>query len=138
MGQFWSKERCVGKVNDGNITEYSFDKLTAERQREIASMGGKASAEARKEKARLRKVAEQLMDMPIVGKDARKMLLAMGFTDKELTNDKVILLGLFKASMKGNVEAFREFKKLLGEEDSPNNETLERLDEVLARIEGNI
>jgi hypothetical protein len=48
-------------------------------------------------------------------------------------------LGLFQAATeKGNVEAFKEFKKLLGEDDTPNNDTLDKLDEVLNKIGGNI
>jgi hypothetical protein len=87
----------------------------------------------------LRKAAEQLMDMPILSDKTKSQLLDMGFNANELTNDKLLLLGLFQAATKkGNVEAFKEFKKLLGEDDTPNNDTLNKLDEVLNKIGGNI
>ena len=107
--------------------------------REIGRKGGIASGKARQQKARLRRAAEQLMDMPIASKKNKDILLGMGFTEDELTNEKMLLFGLFQAAtIKGNVEAFKEFRKLLGEDEAPTNETLDKLDDVLDRIEGNI
>ena len=47
-------------ANENNIVDYSFNKLSTEKQRKIASMGGKKSGEVRREKATMKKV---LMDM---------------------------------------------------------------------------
>lgn len=49
-------------ANNENIEKYAFDKLTAEKQREIASMGGKASGQAKREKANFRKALEAIFD----------------------------------------------------------------------------
>ena len=124
-------------MNDANLKPYNM--RSKKEARENGRKGGIESGKARREKARLRKAAEQFANMPITDEEIRTELLEMGFEEEELINSLQLVYGLFRAAAyKGNVEAFREIKKLLGEEDTPNTDTLERLDEVLNKIGGNI
>lgn len=49
-------------MNDDNIKGYGFDERTVEEQREIARKGGKASGVARRRKADLRRMAQEILD----------------------------------------------------------------------------
>ena len=116
-----------------------FSERSKEEAREYGRKGGIESGKARREKARLKKAAEQFINMPITDEETRKLFLEMGFNEEELINSLQLVYGLFQAAAeKGNVEAFREIKKLIGEEDTPNNDTLDKLDEVLSKMQGNI
>ena len=76
-------------------------KLTAEEQ----SMGGKASAEARRKKRDLRLALE--------------MLLEKEYTDKKgnvATGAEAISTKLFEQAMKGNVKAFETIRSTVGQD----------------------
>ena len=76
-------------------------KLTAEEQ----SMGGKASAEARRKKRDLRLALE--------------MLLEKEYTDKRgnvATGAEAITAKLFEQAMKGNVKAFETIRSTVGQD----------------------
>ena len=105
-----------------------------EEAREIRSKGGKARGEQRREKARLRKIALAIADLKCPDGKMKDALLEMGFDEEELTNDKVLVFSLLMGAMKGNTDAFREFKKLMGEDE--NTTVMDKLDEVLDRIGG--
>ena len=49
-------------ANDENIKQHQFDVITASQQREIASKGGKASAEAKRKKKDMRYFAQMVLD----------------------------------------------------------------------------
>lgn len=112
------------------------DERSPEEVKRITSMGGKASGEARQEKARLRKIALAIADLQAPPGKERDALLAMGFSEDEITNDKLLVLSLLWGAMKGNTDAFREFKKLMGEDESAS--VMEKLDDVLDMIGGKI
>ena len=60
-------------ANDENIKQHQFDVITASQQREIASKGGKASAEARKAKKDLQYFARMVLDEIITDKKGNEM-----------------------------------------------------------------
>ena len=60
-------------ANDENIKQHQFDVITASQQREIASKGGKASAEARKAKKDLQYFARMMLDEIITDKKGNEM-----------------------------------------------------------------
>ena len=81
-------------------------------QVEIARMGGIASGEVRKEKARLKKELEMLLDST---------------NDKGVTYNKLVSLGLIANAIDkkkgGNPEAFKIIAKMLGEYETEEVET---------------
>lgn len=77
-----------------------FNERTEEEKRRIAIMGGKASGEARREKATMKKTLEMLLDT----KNKK------GKTYRELTT-----LGLIKGATEGKAENYKIILTLLGE-----------------------
>lgn len=49
-------------MNDKNLEGHGFDKMTTERQREIASQGGKASQKKKKERAEIKAVVQDILN----------------------------------------------------------------------------
>lgn len=107
-----------------NIVEYQFNKRTAEEQREIARMGGKASGEARREKASMKKMLEMCLNM--VNKEGKSY--------RELAT-----LGLIKGAMNGNANNYRTILETIGElnyaEEDRKQKELSRVDELLNKLE---
>ena len=95
-----------------NIKDHSFDRRTAEEQREIAKKGGIASGKKRRENAKLKTIARQMkvMDTPDNIKQAlRKSGLEPG------SMGEAVVLSLYLQSIKGNVRAIALLMDLLGE-----------------------
>lgn len=65
-------------MNDENLKGHGFDEKTAEEQREIARKGGKASGVARRRKADLRRMAQDILDGTYKDKNGKQ------FTGAEL------------------------------------------------------
>lgn len=76
-------------------------KLTAEEQ----SMGGKASAEARRKKRDLRRALEMLLEKDYIDKNG-----------KVATGAEAISTKLFEQAMKGNVKAFETIRSTVGQD----------------------
>lgn len=93
----------MAKKNN-NLDNKGFDKLTAEEQRKIASMGGKASAEARRKKRDLRLAMEMLLEQDITGKDG---------TVK--SGAEAIAVQQFKKALKGDSRAFEIIRDTSGQ-----------------------
>lgn len=89
---------------NGNLDNKGFDKLTTEEQRKIASMGGKASAEARRKKRDLRLAMEMLLEQDITGKDG---------TVK--SGAEAIAVQQFKKALKGDSKAFEIIRDTSGQ-----------------------
>lgn len=77
-----------------------FDQLTEERQREIRSMGGKASQEARRRRKSIKEELEILLE--IVDKDGH-------------TNQEKISMALLKKASQGDTRAFEVIRDSIGQ-----------------------
>lgn len=91
----------MAKKEDNLVKGYEAHKLTAEEQ----SMGGKASAEARRKKRDLRMALE--------------MLLEKEYTDnqgKKITGTEAITAKLFQQAMRGNIRAFETIRSTVGQD----------------------
>lgn len=85
-----------------NIRDHSFDKRTAEEQRQIAIMGGKASGAARRRKANFRKTLNQLLTAEIDAPEYAGLLEQMGV---ESTLEAAMLMAQIREAMNGNTKA---------------------------------
>lgn len=83
-----------------DIVKYQFNNRTAEEQQEIARMGGKASGEARQEKATMKKALKMLLDSK---------------NDKGISYRDLTTLGLIKGATQGKAENYKLICQLLGE-----------------------
>lgn len=85
-----------------------------ERERkEIARMGQKASTEAKKQKATMKKTLEMLLDEVANIKD----------NESKLTYRQLTTLGLLQGAIEGKAENYKTIVQLLGELQEQANET---------------
>lgn len=92
------------------IEKYQFNNRTADEQRKIAQMGGKASGIARRKKANLRKRMELLLELEVKDEINRKKLEAMGMT---CDNHSLFAVSIFTQALKGNQRAVENIIKIL-------------------------
>ena len=86
-----------------------FNQRTEEEKRRIATMGGKASGEARQKKATLKKTLETLLEM----------------TNKETgqTYQEEVTIGLIKGAKLGKAENYKLIAQMLGEMENDSSST---------------
>lgn len=97
-------------MNDNLIP---FNELTKDKQRELASKGGKASGEARRLKKSLKLALKELLEEEVKDKQGR----GTGKTYQELVN-----IGLLKGAMKGNANNYKVIAEMLGELNQEQND----------------
>ena len=106
-------------ANEENLIP--MNKLSEKKQRELASRGGIASGQARREKATMKKV---LMDM----------LDEIGDRENNLTYRQLTTLGLLKGAIQGNATNYKTILEAIGEIEV-NNSTPEVLIKVVDNTE---
>ena len=99
-----------------DIVEHQFDNLTAERQQEIASMGGKASGEARRQRKTMREQAELLLSLAVKNPKLKKAMTELGIDEDEQNNQMAMIISVMnKAITKGDIQAFNSLQATIGE-----------------------
>lgn len=101
-------------ANEENIRKYSFDKLTAEKQRELAVKGGKASGAAKRKKADLKQAMELLLSLDVHDPKIKKQLENLGMTGD---NQSLVAFSVFQQAVKGNQKAVENMLKLTNAKD---------------------
>ena len=82
---------------------------------------------------------EMLLSLPVKSKDMKEQLKQFGIDEDNIDNidnQMLLLVGLFKASLKGNVQAFNSIQELVEKKQDENKDTMNKLDEVLKNIGG--
>lgn len=124
--------------NEDNIKEHSFDKLTAERQREIASMGGKASAEARKERKAMKEQIELLLSLPLQDEKAKAQFQRMGIDIENINNQMAMIVKVFQTALgggKNQISAATFLRDTVGEKPKEVVEVSKTTDETIKEVE---
>lgn len=98
--------------NEKNLVP--FQEFSAEKQREIQSMGGKASGEAKRRKKAFRETVQQIASMGVPDKVLKK-LREQGISKEDATYQTAIVLKMFHEAMSGNVSAFNTLVNVAGE-----------------------
>ena len=93
---------------------------TKEEQKRIASMGGKASGEARRKKASVQSIIKAWAEHPIVPAKLKAQAEAFGIDTDE--GRSLLALGMLQNAMKGNSKYLEKVLQMLGE-DNPTAET---------------
>lgn len=114
-------------MNESNLIP--FNELTEEKQREIASKGGKASVEARRRKKSLKEAMDLLLSLPLKDKKLRKQIEALGIDPDDVDNQMVIAIAQWKEAAKGNPKAYTNIEATIGEKP---------IDEVKQTVDGEI
>lgn len=113
-----------------NIKNMGFDKMTAERQREIASMGGKASQQKRKQRKTMRELFSMIGSMPVNDKPLLDKIKKLGIPDDEITwNTAVVVSTYMTAVKKGDTKTVALILKLLDE--STESKKVNEFDEFM-------
>ena len=113
-----------------NIKDMGFDKMTAERQREIASMGGKASQVKRKQRKTMRELFSMIGSMPVNDKPLLDKIKKLGIPDDEITwNTAVVVSTYMTAVKKGDTKTVALILKLLDE--STESKKVNEFDEFM-------
>ena len=89
-----------------DMEKYRFDKMTAEEQVKIASMGGKASGEARRKKATMISVLENTLDEK---------------NNKGVTYRELVTLGLIRGAINGSGKNYEIINGLISEKEKSDN-----------------
>jgi hypothetical protein len=101
-----------------DIVVHQFDNLTAERQQAIASMGGKASVEARRKRKTIKEQMELLLSLPLKDEKARKQLENLGIDPDNVDNQMAMVIAQWRTALKGGmagVNAFNSIQASVGE-----------------------
>lgn len=88
-----------------DIVEYQFGKRTAKEQHEISKQGGVASGEARRQKATMKKVLQDMLEEVANVKGNRN----------NLTYKQLATLGLIKGAINGNANNYKTILEAIGE-----------------------
>ena len=112
-----------------NLIGHGFNEMTAERQREIASKGGKASQEAKKRRKDIRLAIEALLERDYNGKDG------------VLSGAEAIAVKQMEKALKGDTKAFEVIRDTAGqkpvEKVMVSEVSQEVIDEVESMVLGN-
>ncbi len=99
-------------ANRKNIEPYSFDKLTADKQREIAKKGGIRSVQVRKFRAKLSECAELLMSSPLSEEENEQVNKLLGTEGEVYSNAMAAIIGLQTAARTGDTKAVKLLAEL--------------------------
>lgn len=108
------------QYSDKNIVEHNFKNLTAEEQRRIASQGGKASVESRRQKKTLRQLGEMIGGLQVNSEKNRAIMREAGIADEDMIRDTEALFRISLKAQQGDVKAAEFLAKLRGELGSDN------------------
>lgn len=110
-----------------NIENLRSRQMTSTLAAELGRKGGAASGAARRRKKQLKESLSVLLQMDVNSEKAKDELRAVGFEDERLTNLSYLGYSVFKRALNGNMEAFREIRKLSDEivDEKEKNESRE-------------
>jgi hypothetical protein len=108
------------QYSDKNIAEHNFKNLTAEEQRKIASQGGKASVEARRQRKTLAQLSEMIGNLAVSSEKNREIMRQAGIKDEDMIRDTEAMFRLSLKAASGDTRAIELLAKLRGELGSDN------------------
>lgn len=99
-------------ANEENLKGKGFDSRSTSELREIAQRGGRASGEARRRKADLRRTLNALLTAKVDNPELAPLLEGLGL---ENTLESAVTAALIKKAMTGNVKAFEAIRDTIGQ-----------------------
>lgn len=97
--------------------------------REKGRAGGKKSGEVRRQKRLLKDCMIELLELPVTDTKSWNKLAKLGIDIEKIDNRALLVASLFKKAVDfGDVQAFKEIKNLIGEDNANDgNGQLEEL-----------
>ena len=90
---------------------------TSEDRKRIAQLGIEARKKKRDEKMALQQAMKALLTMKITTEKQKQVLMHMGFKSDDLTNQKLLMVALFKKGLTGDVAAIKEIVTMMDKLD---------------------
>lgn len=96
---------------------------TKEEQKAIATMGGKASGKARREKKLMKDQLSTLLSLPLKNQKVKDGLKKLGLKADDIDNQMALVFALYQRGLKGDTKAFELIRDTVGEKpaDTVNN-----------------
>ena len=113
------------------------DRTTEEQQR-ICSAGGKASGVSRRRKRSLKDAADLFLSLPVTDTKTYNKMIRAGVDDNDIDYQMAVVIGMTTKAIKGDAKAAKVLMEMLGgtKEEEAQQNTLDKLDEVLSEIGG--
>lgn len=117
-------------INDGpkavNPHLQDLRDLPLEKRKEVAVSGGKASGEARRQKATFKDVVSDLLELDTPKKVAKRIKKAFpNVSDKDISNRAALVYSLIAKGLNGDTRAFEIIRDTIGEKPvNVNNSTI--------------
>lgn len=111
--------------NEQNLIPFS--ERTESEQREIRSMGGKASGASRRRKKSLKEAADLYFSLPVKDKRRLNAMLRAGVSEEDADNQMAMIIGLTKQATEGDARAAKVLFDLFRDDqvtDSGNSNNL--------------
>lgn len=122
-------------MNQQNIEKHKFNLIAPSRQREIASMGGKASQEAKKRRKNLRELFAMIGNMEVTDKILLERMEKMGIKKEEATwNLAVVVSTYMNAVKKGDTKTVALILKLMEEDPAKPGGANNEFDEFMREV----
>lgn len=106
--------------------------------RERGRIGGIKSGEARRARKKLRDTVSMLLSLPPGMTDQKSILMALGISEEDCTNQTLIAVSMIQAAAAGDVKAATWVRDTVGEKPldrvEANVSTVNPLDEKLADL----
>lgn len=119
-----------------NIKPHSFDKMAASKQREIASKGGKAAQEKKKNEKIFESKMKKLLSLPLENEKTVADIKKLGINEDDIDNTMALIIAQYQRALKGDSRAFEIFKDTI---DGKLKETVkietDEDDEIIKDIE---
>ncbi|MCD8371786.1 MAG: hypothetical protein LUD27_00600 [Clostridia bacterium] len=103
----------MSRPQDKNLIP--LNQRTEEEARAIQSKGGKASAQARKQRQMMSELLEHYSELPVKDKRVIKRLKNLGFDVDDITQKLLIADAIMKAAQHGNTYAIQLYLEITGE-----------------------
>ena len=100
---------------DGTANLKPQNTRTKEEQRLIASMGGKASGEARRRKKAMREIAKEILSMPLKDEELDEIVAFAEVKGKNITVSQAALFAQAQKALQGDTSALTFLRDTAGE-----------------------
>ena len=102
-------------ANEQNLIGHGFNEISASRQREIASMGGKKAQEKKRQQKTFREMFNSFASGKVTMPEIKRKLQSLGIQEEEMTNKTAMMISMYDEAIKGNTKAFEIVRDTMGE-----------------------
>ena len=115
--------------------------LTTEEAAKIGSMGGKKSAEVRRQRKAMKEQMELLLSMPFKNKELKEKFKKVGINTSGMDNQMAMLVAMFQSALNGNTQGFNAIREVVGERvqeikiNASIDEKVKELNDLLEKLD---